>query len=133
MKISSCAMALAGAVSLALAGGCATETSGPFGYAGPELHRDFEGWHTLVRQPVNQVYLATLAGLRDLDIKPFISQMDKVSASVEGTFADGVTYEVRIEGVGLDASRLTIKTAFFGNTNRTKMIYQAIRKHLMGK
>ena len=133
MNLSSRTLALAGTLSLLLAGGCATETSGPFGYAGPELHRDFEGWHTLVRQPVDQVYNASLAGLRDLGIKPFVCQVDKVSASVDGTFADDVPFEIRIEGVGLDASRLTLKTGFFGNTNRTKMLYQAIRKHLMGK
>lgn len=133
MNLPSRALALAGTLSLLLAGGCATETSGPFGYAGPELHRDFEGWHTLVRQPVDQVYNASLAGLRDLGLKPFVCQMDKVSASVDGTFADDVPFEVRIEAVGLDASRLTLKTGFFGNTNRTRLLYQAIRKHLMGK
>jgi len=133
MNLSSRALMLAGAVSLLLAGGCATETSGPFGNAGPELHRDFEGWHTLVRQPVDQVYNASLAGLRDLGIKPFICQMDKVSASVDGTFADDVPFEVRVEAVSLDASRLTIKTGFFGNTSRAKLLYQAICKHLMGK
>jgi len=133
MKRLSPVWCLSGVLVLLLAGGCATETSGPFGSAGPDLHRDFDGWHTLVPQPVDQVYNASRAGLRDLGVKPVMCQMDKLSASISGDFADDVPYEIRVEAVQAGLSRLTIKTGFFGNTSRAKMLHQAIRAHLMGK
>jgi len=94
------------------------------------LERHFNGWRVLVQRSVPEVHAAVVAALKDLELKPITDQADKLSATVDGIFADNMDFEVRLEGMAPKLTRITIKCGVLGDEARSKLLFRAVEKHL---
>ncbi len=86
-------------------------------------------WETIIHKDVKPVYDAVLAGLGDLGLKVSTSKVDRLSGFVEGFFADGSEFRIRISYEGPETTVLLIKAGFTGSKTRSTHIFRAIEKH----
>jgi hypothetical protein len=87
-------------------------------------------WETVISKDVKPVYNAVLAGIKDLGLIKRTSKVDRLSGLVEGTFADGTDFRIRISYEAPDRTKVLITAGFTGNKTRSLQIFRAIEKHL---
>lgn len=87
-------------------------------------------WETVVSKDVEPVYNAVLAGIRDLGLHKTTSKVDRLSGRVEGFFADGTIFKIRISYEEPGMTRLLITAGMTGSKKRTLQLFRAIEKHL---
>ena len=122
-------LVLVGGIMLTVAG-CRTTAWSPDKQKAYQLQRRLNAWWTVVQYPIADVHEAALAGLKDLDIRPITNRADKVSALIDGLFADNMDFEIRLEAVAEKSTRVTIKCGMFGNEDRARLLFDALTKHL---
>ncbi len=118
------------ALLLCVANGCRTTAWSQEKQTIYRLDRHLNSWRVLVQYSVADVHKAVLAALHDLQLKPITDQADKISAVVDGMFADNMDYEIKMEALAPRLTRLTIKCGMFGNKARAKLLFDATQKHL---
>ena len=109
--------------------GCQTTTYQTSSKGTYELKRKLNAWQTLVNNPIEKAHAAVVAGLKDLKLNVITSQVDKISGVVDGVFADTSDFEVKLEAVSPELTRISIRCGVLGNRNRAEMLFQSIEKH----
>lgn len=120
----------AGAMTLALFAGCNATTITHEGRPAYQLERKLLGWTTVVQVPIAKAHAAAVTGLKDLEVRPITSRCDKVSGLVDGLFADQMDFEIKLEALAPQSTRLTIRTGAWGNEARARLLFTALEKHL---
>ncbi len=111
--------------------GCTTVVPAKDGKSAYQFNRRGILWEVFVQKPMADVYDATLAALKDLQVKPITSRIDKTSAMVDGVFADETDFEVTLEPVpGTAATKMHIRAGVMGGQARTMSLFRAIDAHL---
>lgn len=110
--------------------GCGSLSQGTRDPSSLVLQRKMNTWQSCVARPVDQTYRAVLAGLTDLGIRPQSNQVDQVSGSVRGTFADGMPFTIILSAEGLGITRISVRCGTLGDKERTQFLFDAFRKHL---
>lgn len=113
-----------------LAGGCRTAVWSEDQQTVYRLERHLTTWQVLVQESVEKVHEAAISGLKDLGIEPITNRMDKVASLIDGTFADNMDFEIRLEALAPRLTRVRIKCGVLGNEARAKLLFQALEKHL---
>lgn len=120
----------AGTLAALVIGGCRTMSFSPEKQTAYRMERHLNGWRVLIQQSVPEVHNAIAAALKDLELKPITDQADKLSATVDGIFADNMDFEIKLESMAPKLTRMTIKCGVLGNEARSKSLFRAIEKHL---
>ncbi len=115
------------ALTLALAG-CATMQSG--GKTVYTLKRHVNTWETVLAVPIDKAHKATVQGLGDLAIKPITSRVDRITGLVDGVLADGTDFEVRLEALGDEVTRIRLRCGMMGDRQRSAQLFRAIEERL---
>ena len=76
------------------------------------------------------VHAATVAAMKDLDLKLSEDKADQVSAHLESEFADGKHVWIDLESIPENRTNLTIRVGLTGDEMRAKKIHEAIKRHL---
>jgi len=118
-----------GALAALAVGGCRTLSFSPEKQTAYRMERHFNGWRVLVQESVPEVHAAIVAALKDLELKPITDQADKLSATVDGMFADNMDFEIKLESMAPKLTRMTIKCGVLGDEARSKSLFRAIEKH----
>jgi hypothetical protein len=79
---------------------------------------------------VPAVHAATVAAMKDLDLKLSEDKADKVSAHLESEFADGKHVWIDLESIPENRTNLTIRVGLTGDEMRARKIHEAIKRHL---
>ena len=92
----------------------------------------FPGNHSevTVRGSVAKVHRAILAGLKDLKIRPITNRVDNITANVDALFADSSDLEINVETISPEMSKIIIRCGMLDDFERSRMVFQAIEKHL---
>lgn len=117
--------------SLLSAAGClplvvgAAAGAGGIGYAKGALVHNLD-------EPVERVYKASLAALKDLKI--FVisndNELTRHSAIIRGEYPDGQKLVINIESLTEYVSKITIRIGVFGDQQDSRLILNAIQKKL---
>lgn len=83
-----------------------------------------------VNHDVPAVHAATVAALKDLDLKLSEDKADKMSAHLESEFADGKHVWIDLESIPENRTTLTIRVGLTGDEMRARKIHEAIKRHL---
>jgi len=83
-----------------------------------------------VNHPVSVVHDATVAAMKDLDLKLSEDKVDKLSAHMESTFSDEAHVWIDLESISDSRCRLTIRVGLSGDEVRSRKIYDTIKQHL---
>lgn len=83
-----------------------------------------------VNHDVPTVHAATVAAMKDLDLKVSEDKADKMSAHLESEFADGKHVWIDLESIPEDRTTLTIRVGLMGDEMRARKIHEAIKRHL---
>lgn len=95
-----------------------------------KLERRLNAWQVTVEASVGDVYEAIADGLEDLSIKPIASDADEIAAVVQGIFADGMDFTIKVAAIAPKQSRLSIRCGMIGDKIRAEMLFRAMEKHL---
>lgn len=87
-------------------------------------------WETILSEDVKPVYDAVIAGIKDLGLRVATNNVDRLSALVEGNFADGTEFKIRLSYEGLDQTLILINAGLTGSRSRSVQLFRAIEKHL---
>ena len=83
-----------------------------------------------VNHDVPAVHAATVAAMKDLDLKLSEDKADQVSAHLESEFADGKHVWIDLESIPENRTNLTIRVGLTGDEMRARKIHEAIKRHL---
>ena len=83
-----------------------------------------------VNDDVPAVHAATVAAMKDLDLKLSEDKADQVSAHLESEFADGKHVWIDLESIPENRTNLTIRVGLTGDEMRARKIHEAIKRHL---
>ncbi|MFH1360791.1 MAG: DUF3568 family protein [Candidatus Omnitrophota bacterium] len=83
-----------------------------------------------INKPLDNLYKATLAGLKDMDLPITFDRKDDMSAKVESKFADGTNVWVDVEYVTDHSTRIVIRVGVLGDQTRSNKILEAIKQKL---
>ena len=83
-----------------------------------------------VYHDVPAVHAATVAAMKDLDLKLSEDKADQVSAHLESEFADGKHVWIDLESIPENRTNLTIRVGLTGDEMRARKIHEAIKRHL---
>jgi hypothetical protein len=86
--------------------------------------------YAVAGKDLNSVYAATLAAMKQLEIKIAEQNKDVFYAKVVGNIADGRTVTIRLEPGADKGTELRIQTSSFGNEERSRVIYKKIQENL---
>ena len=117
-------------VAAPLLAGCRTQVWSNDGRIVYQLNRQVNQWQTYVQSPIAKTHEAFVSGLKDLEVKPLTNQVDKVSALVDGFFADEVSFDIRLETVAPSVTRVRIRCGLVGDEQRALLLFKAMEKHL---
>lgn len=81
---------------------------------------------------VPTVHGATLAALKELELKPSEDRVDKLSGHMESEFADRAHVWIDLDSIGDSRTQITVRVGLTGDEARSKRILETIRKHLPG-
>lgn len=110
--------------------GCTTAISMENPKASYKLERKWNTWTAVVQKPLPVVHAAILAGLKELEVKPITNQADKVSATVDGLFADQMDFAYKLDAITTEATRVTIHAGVTGDSTRAQLLFRTMEKHL---
>ena len=82
-----------------------------------------------VNHDVPAVHAATVAAMKDLDLKLSEDKADQVSAHLESEFADGKHVWIDLESIPENRTNLTIRVGLTGDEMRARKIHEAIKRH----
>jgi hypothetical protein len=80
--------------------------------------------------PALELHKATISALKDLKVDITEDKSDRLSALVNGKFADGNKIVINIEAMTERTSRIKIRVGIIGDKDRSEMIYNAIKKRI---
>lgn len=83
-----------------------------------------------VNHPVPIVHEATVAAMKDLELKLSEDKVDKISAHMESEFSDAAHVWIDLESISDSRCRLTIRVGLSGDEVRSRKIYDTIKRHL---
>lgn len=86
--------------------------------------------HARLDSDMNSVYNASVTGLEKLEIKVTDKQKDVFGAKVIGETSDDQSIKIKIEPMNDTSSTLSIHVGMIGNEERSRAIYDQIRKEL---
>ena len=87
-------------------------------------------WETILPKDVKPVHDAVIEGVNDLGLKVAIDNVDRLSALVEGLFADGTEFKIRLSYEGPGKTRILINAGLTGSKSRSIQLFRAIEKRL---
>jgi uncharacterized protein YceK len=117
------AMQLAGCAAVVVGGAAG---AGTVVYVKGQLNEDMNA-------PVSNVYDASLAALKELDLPIIEDNHDTLSAKIKSKFADGDDVWIQIESLSAESSKITIRVGIMGDEYKSRKIINAIHSHLQGK
>ena len=85
---------------------------------------------TVEKENVAQVYNAALQALEDLQIPVQNQQQDDLVALIEGRTAEDKKVTIKIEATENNLSKLSIRIGTFGDSDKSKIIYDKIKEYL---
>ena len=112
---------------------CTAMVGGSKGGSRYELKRSLimpNYWETTLSKDVKPVYDAVIAGIKDLGLRVSTRNADRLSALVEGSFADGTEFKIRLSYEGPDTTLILINAGLTGSKSRSVQLFRAIEKHL---
>jgi hypothetical protein len=80
--------------------------------------------------PLNRAWDASLAALKDLEIKVYSSKKDATEGVIEGTKADGTKVKVNLATAGPDTTTVKIRIGTFGDEEASVAINRKIGDRL---
>ncbi|MFC1531862.1 DUF3568 family protein [Thermodesulfobacteriota bacterium] len=113
-------------------GACQTTVGESRGDERYELQRSLmtpNYWETIVTKDVEPVFKAVLAGIKDLGLRITTSRADRLSGLVEGSFADGTEFKVKLSYKAVDTTLILINAGLMGSKVRSVQLFKAIEKH----
>ena len=115
---------------LPLFAGCRTTVMSTDGKMYYPFERKINYWETYMQKPLAEVHKGVVAGLKALEVKPITNQVDKVSATVDGIFADNMDFEVVLEAVAPGMTKVRIRCGITGDQQRTIILFKSFEKEL---
>lgn len=79
---------------------------------------------------VENVYNATLAGLKDANIGIYSKGYDATSGSIEAVLADGKKVKITLKAEGDSVTKIGIRIGTWGDKDRSMYIFEKIDKRL---
>ena len=79
---------------------------------------------------MDNVYNATLKGLKKLELPVLVDRKDKLTAKIESKFADGTNVWIDIESLTSRTTRIKIRVGVLGDQERSNEILNAIEQGL---
>ena len=110
--------------------GCRTTVMSADGKVFYPLERKINYWETYIQKPLAEVHKAVVVGLKALEVKPITNQADKVSATVDGIFADNMDFEVVLESVAPAMTKIKIRCGITGDQQRSIILFKSFEKEL---
>lgn len=83
-----------------------------------------------LNQPVPVVHEATVAAMKDLQLRLSEDKADKLSAHMESEFSDGARIWIDLESISDARTQVTIRVGYTGDEARSRKIYDTIKQHL---
>jgi hypothetical protein len=97
--------------------------AGGIGYAKGALAHNID-------EPVERVYKASLAALKDFKAVITFDELTRHSAIIRGEYPDGQKLVINVEGLTEFVSKITIRIGVFGDQEDSRLLLSAIQKKL---
>ena len=94
-----------------------------------QLKRALNYWEVMVPGNMAKIHGATVAGTKDLKLEVLNNSVGKVSAKVDGFFADQTEFAVKLFAESNGVIRMKLRAGVTGDKERTMQLFQAIERN----
>lgn len=109
--------------------GCVAVVAGGAAGAGTVVY--FKGQlEEEIKAPVPAAHKAVMSALWDLKLPVLEDNHDSLTAKMKSKLANGTDVWITIDSVAGNASKVTIRVGMFGDEEKSRMILDAIHRHI---
>lgn len=120
---------LSASIAIMILSGCVALLAGGAAGGGALVYLNGDLAQTL-HKPAPDLYIATMATLKDFHFKVLKDKHDQLTASIESKLSNGKKVWIKIDSVSEDLSKIDVRVGLIGDRDKSGMILDSVDQHL---